>query len=87
MRRTNRQRAAALLAARIEHALSDPVTAQEVRDALGEPTDFAAQTVEAVADAASRMALHVLSGLDKVNQADRYPEPQLTPERLPEVTA
>ena len=70
---TNRQRAAALLAHRIAYIGTEPVDAQEIRDALGEDIDFQATTVKQVAQAVEALLLPIVDRLDNITGADRYP--------------
>lgn len=78
---TNRQKAALVLAERINHALAEPVTADELRSVSGEATDFTDSTVTKVAEFGTRFASEAIKRLDRISDiADRYPEPEMKAE-------
>ena len=77
---TNRQRAAALLANRLQHALTGDIDRQEVQEATGESTAFKDATIAEVAEWATLMAQGYIAILDEVSGSDRWPLPELSAE-------
>lgn len=77
---SNRQRAAALLANRFQHALTGDIDRQEVQEATGESTAFKDATIAEVAEWATLMAQSAIAILDEVNGSDRWPLPELSAE-------
>ena len=77
---TNRQRAAALLANRITHALEQDIDREEVQDAFGETAAFKDTTIEEVAELATAMAQSIVRQLDTITTSARWPLPEVRAE-------